>query len=509
MNATNTIRGNNASRKATLHRVAMVLLLACVTVGWQSEAPRVLLVGDSTMADKPLVGNPERGWGQLLPAFFSKDIVIENHARNGRSTKSFIQEGRWDSACARMKAGDFVLIQFGHNDSKKEDTSRFADPHGAYRENLIRMVHDVRAKNATPILLTPVSRRKFDASGELVDTHGEYPAVVREVCESEKVVLIDMHASSMAFLKKLGVEESVKRFMHIAPGKFSAVMAGKTDDTHFVSLGAEEMAQMVVDGIRTSGIPLGGYLNPASPAFWGTGKFILLDNFYNNEWKKDAAGQPVAFHYLWQDTANSGFSQLGTILARAGACVDTLKSAPTATSLARSSLYIIVDPDTPAETSFPNYIDDASASVIEEWVKGGGVLLLMGNDKGNAEFEHFNRLAERFGIHFNEDSRNRVTGSDYTTGSFGTFPDHPAFAGVKRIVMKEISTLQLKTPALPLLEEGKDVIIAYAKIGKGVVCAVGDPWFYNEYMDMRRLPAGYDNARSAENLFHWLLQQAH
>jgi lysophospholipase L1-like esterase len=488
--------------------MALLILCALVCLGWRSDPPRIFLIGDSTMADKPLVGNPERGWGQMLPAFFAKDVVIENHARNGRSTKSFIREGRWDSACARMKAGDYVFIQFGHNDAKKEDSSRYADPHGAYRENLIRFIRDVRGKQANPVLLTPVSRRKFNDAGELIDTHGEYPSVVRDVCASENVPLIDMHKSSMEFLQKLGPQESIKRFMHIAPGQFSAIAAGKTDDTHFVSLGAEEMAQLVVDGIRTSVVPLAEFLvSGTSPAFWGTGKLILLDNFYNNEWKKEKSGQTVPFHYLWQDTANSGFSLLGAILAHAGACVDTLQQAPTVAALARAQVYIIVDPDTPTETSSPNYVDDAAAGAIETWVKGGGILLLMGNDKGNSEFEHFNRLAERFGIRFNEDSRNRVTGTDYATGTFSRFPQHPLFAGVNRIFMKEISTLHIQPPAMPVLEDGADVIIASAKIGKGRVCAVGDPWFYNEYMDARRLPAGYDNMQAAENLIHWLLQQ--
>jgi unsaturated rhamnogalacturonyl hydrolase len=132
----------------------------------------------------------------------------------------------------------------------------------------------------------------------------------------------------------------------------------------------------------------------------------------------------------------------------------------------------------------------------------------MENDKGNAEFEHFNKLSERFGIHFNEDSRNRVTGNAYEMGMFNVFPDHPLFKGVRQIYMKEISTLKLQDPAAAVYSDKGDVIIAYANVGKGGVFAVGDPWLYNEYIEHRKLPAEYENDKAAENLFRWLLTQA-
>ncbi len=237
----------------------------------------------------------------------------------------------------------------------------------------------------------------------------------------------------------------------------------------------------------------------------GVRRTVLLDNFYNNEWRKDSLGRPVRYHYLWHDTASSGFSQLGGIITRTGAVVDTLCQAPTGKTLERASVYMIVDPDTPRETAAPEYISDEASAAIEAWVRQGGILVLMGNDKGNAEFEHLNRLAGRFGIRFNEDSRNRVTGTAYETGTFDRFPDHPLFKGVRRIFIKELSTLSLHDPAAPVFTQQGDVIMAFAPCGKGGVFAVGDPWFYNEYMDQRRLPAGYDNPRAADNLFRWLL----
>jgi hypothetical protein len=235
---------------------------------------------------------------------------------------------------------------------------------------------------------------------------------------------------------------------------------------------------------------------------------VLLDCYYNNEWKTDASGNPERFHYIWSDTANSGFSMLGGIITRSGTLIDTLCRAPSRGALERASIYLIVDPDTPLETRAPNYIKPADITVIAEWVRDGGVLVLMGNDRGNAEFLHLNALSAVFGITFNEDSRNRVAGRDFAAGTFDRFPVHPLFAGVRRIFIKELSTLRVREGAAPLLSEGGDVIMAFSKYGKGAVFAVGDPWFYNEYMDERRLPSGYDNPKAAGNLFRWLLEIA-
>jgi unsaturated rhamnogalacturonyl hydrolase len=133
----------------------------------------------------------------------------------------------------------------------------------------------------------------------------------------------------------------------------------------------------------------------------------------------------------------------------------------------------------------------------------------MGNDKGNAEFEHFNHLAARFGIQFNEDSRNKVIGNAYDMGKFDSFPDHRLFKGVKQIYMKEISTLHVQAPATTLFTDKGDVIMAFANVGKGAVFAVGDPWIYNEYITHRKLPEAFENDKAADHLFRWLLEIAH
>jgi unsaturated rhamnogalacturonyl hydrolase len=235
----------------------------------------------------------------------------------------------------------------------------------------------------------------------------------------------------------------------------------------------------------------------------GMGKVVGLDYFYNNEWKDGKQ-----YHYIWEDTSNSGFSDLGKIFQNFGAMLSQLKKFPTPEDLKKFNVYIIVDPDTPMETEKPNYIDDQAIKSIVSWVQNGGVLILLGNDSNNCEFKHFNRLAEKFGIKFNEDSKNRVTGKNFDMGAFKNLPDHPLFSGVRKIYMKEISTLSIVNPAKAILVYKSSNIIAESSLGKGYVFVVGDPWLYNEYIDNRKLPEGFDNYKAGENLIKWILGKA-
>src|SRR3954467_3139133 len=149
-----------------LLRALLAAMVVTPLVAADPAAPRVFMIGDSTMANKPL-DLPERGWGMALGKFFVDPAMVQNHAMNGRSTKSFIDEGRWEKVMGELHAGDFVIIQFAHNDEKKEDPKRYADPATTFRDNLRKFIREARARNATPILATPVCRRKFDASGKL------------------------------------------------------------------------------------------------------------------------------------------------------------------------------------------------------------------------------------------------------------------------------------------------------------------------------------------------------
>ena len=247
---------------------AILLLAATIRPGFglpavgqePNEQVRVFLIGDSTMADKPVEENPERGWGQLFPQYFDHGVAIKNFAVNGRSTKSFIDEKRWDAVRQQLQRGDWVFIQFGHNDSKSEDPTRYAAPRAAYRENLTRFVKETREKGASPVLLTPVMRRKFDSQGRFVDTHGEYPDVVRETARTLDVPLIDLHQKSRQLIEQHGVEGSKILFLWIGPQHFKTLPDGKKDDTHFSAYGAAQVASLVTAGIRELKLPLGGHL---------------------------------------------------------------------------------------------------------------------------------------------------------------------------------------------------------------------------------------------------------
>ncbi|MEJ6980897.1 glycoside hydrolase family 88 protein [Pedobacter sp. P351] len=240
----------------------------------------------------------------------------------------------------------------------------------------------------------------------------------------------------------------------------------------------------------------------------GKGKVVTLDNYFNNETRKDVLGKNYKFHYTWDDAANSGFWFLGNLFKYAGAQTTTLTAAPTVSNLQNSDVYVIVDPDTEKETPKPNFASSKDADELYNWVNAGGVLVLMTNDYTNAELAKFNTISERFGIHFNSDMINAVKNDAYETGAFTIPAKHPIFKTAKKVYIKEISTLKLSDPAKPAFTSGRNVVMATAKVGKGTVFAVGDPWLYNEYVDGRKLPAQYENFKAAKDLVGWILTQA-
>jgi lysophospholipase L1-like esterase len=480
------------------------LLLVTILPFSGVKQPVIHLIGDSTMADKPLDDNPERGWGQMFPLFFTNEIQIINYARNGRSTKSFIDQGLWNEVYNNLKPGDYLFIQFGHNDAKKSDTTRYAEAHTVYRDNLIRFITEARAKGANPVLITPVNRRKFSQAGEFTDQHGDYPGVVREVAAEYDVPLIDLHARSLQYFSELGPEKSEKLFLRAPAGVYKQCPAGRSDNTHFNRYGAIRVCDLVIEEMKAIDLPVVQYLKEEPElSKIGVGKVVGLDYYYNHEFKNGRQ-----YHYIWEDRENSGFYELGNLFENAGAFISEVPGEPTTEELDRLSIYIIVDPDTPTETEEPNYISKGAIATITDWVRSGGVLVLLGNDAGNAEFEHFNQLAEQFGIQFNAVSLNRVENNNYDMAKFDNLPDHPLFKNLHKIYMKEIATLKLSGAAEPILTSDGNIIIARSKYGQGMVLAVGDPWLYNEYIDNRKLPADFENFKAAQNFCGWLLSRA-
>jgi lysophospholipase L1-like esterase len=210
---------------------------------------KVYLIGDSTMANKQVKAYPETGWGMPFANFFDQTVTVDNRAQNGRSTKSFIAESRWQPVVNNLKEGDYVLIQFGHND--EVPTKATYTPETDFSINLIRFINETRSKKAVPVLITPVARRKFDAAGKVVETHTVYAAIVRKVAAENQVPLIDLDKESQDLLQQLGPETSKLLFNHLQPNENPNYPEGKQDDTHFNELGARKIAQLILADIKT------------------------------------------------------------------------------------------------------------------------------------------------------------------------------------------------------------------------------------------------------------------
>ena len=240
--------------------VLLAVLLLAPAAHAQEPVVTVFLAGDSTLAPKQENKRPETGWGEHLQKHFDETKVrVDNHAANGRSTKTFISEGRWQALVDKVREGDYVLIQFGHNDQSKEKGERYTPPDD-FRANLARFVAEVRAKKATPVLMTPVVRRRFDDQGRFYDSHFDYPDIVRAVAAEQRAALIDMHRMSEKVLVKYGPEESRKLFLQLKAGENPNYPQGVEDNTHFSPLGADIMAALAVDGFREQRLGLVRFL---------------------------------------------------------------------------------------------------------------------------------------------------------------------------------------------------------------------------------------------------------
>jgi unsaturated rhamnogalacturonyl hydrolase len=218
-------------------------------------------------------------------------------------------------------------------------------------------------------------------------------------------------------------------------------------------------------------------------------KVVALDAFHNNESK-------MPDHYQWDGVRPGGFAELGKLLTASGARLVTIRQRVTRSALEGVRVFVIVDPDTPAETTDPQYIVPEEIAVIEEWVRAGGRLVLLGNDKGNAEFEHFNQLARKFGIEFLEETYPKVQGK----GILIAKGDTEIFDGAPEVYLVDVAPLKVSAEVRVLLADHGTPIMALAKAGKGEVFAVGDPWIYNEYIDFK------NNRAIAANLFRSLLK---
>jgi unsaturated rhamnogalacturonyl hydrolase len=335
------------------------------------------------------------------------------------------------------------------------------------------------------------------------------------VCATAKAVRLGLLPASYITISKKGYDGILNRFI-------------KTDDKGYTNLeGTVSVSGLGGNPYRDGSYAyymsekvvvndpkgVGAFIQAANEMEWlatpkyGKGQTFLLDDFYNAEKKKDVTGVEYAYHYKWPEMYNNGFSFLGNVITSNGLKTATLSEAPTAKNLKNAAIYMIVDADNVADNPTPNYMTEKGAQEIYNWVKAGGVLVLFHNDKPNADFTAINKLSDLFGIHFNEDSYNKVVGNDYVGGKIEIPAGHEVLKNTQTIYQKEVCSITVKAPAKALLKKDDLTIFASVKVGKGTVFATGDPWLYNEYTDGRKLPVMYQNAQAADDLVKWLIQQ--
>ena len=234
-----------------MYRIVYFLLIAFFVVSCHKPKNyTIYLAGDSTCAQKEPDKRPETGWGMEFQSFFKENVTIANHAKNGRSMRSFVSEGRWDSIMKLVQPGDYVFIEFGHND-QKTDSARHSSPQ-EYYEHLCSFVDDVKRHNANAVILTPIVRRHFDEKGQFIPSHGEYPAQAIKAAQDKDVPCLDMTTATRKLVVDLGDEESKKLWMIADSGVWKNYPDGRNDNTHLNVEGAKKIASMVVQEMKNA-----------------------------------------------------------------------------------------------------------------------------------------------------------------------------------------------------------------------------------------------------------------
>ena len=241
----------------------ILILMAALSLAFVLPSQKKITIwmcGDSTMSIKETKAYPETGWGMPFSCFWDTSAVaVVNKAKNGRSTRTFISEGIWQSVIDNVQENDYVFIEFGHNDESPEKKDRYTTLE-QYKINLQKFINEARDKKAIPVLFTPVSRRKFDSTGMQVPTHEAYSLLVKAVAEKEKVLFIDMDTQTQAFYQQLGKEGSANLFLQLQPGEHPNYPDGKIDNTHFNEYGARLIAQMAFKNIKALNTPLNQHI---------------------------------------------------------------------------------------------------------------------------------------------------------------------------------------------------------------------------------------------------------
>ena len=248
-------------------------------------------------------------------------------------------------------------------------------------------------------------------------------------------------------------------------------------------------------------------METAQNAKLARGRTVLVDGWFNSQQRPDAFGRQIYFHYKWNTWDEPGYSLFGHIFRSFGATTSELGAEPTLANLGNSQVYLIVSPDNADKNPHPHYANAEDATQIADWVRAGGVLMIMENDTSYADLDHFNVVSEKFGIHFNSVLRKHVIGANWEQGKILIDGKGPIFHHPHTIFVKDVCTISVSGPAHAVLTEGPDIFMATAKYGKGTVYAMVDPWLYNEYTDGRKLPSTYDNFAAGNELVRWVLEQ--
>lgn len=224
------------------------------------ENIQIFFAGDSTVCDYNASRAPRMGWGQAFKHYVKDPVIVRNYAASGRSSKSFIAENRLEKISREIRENDYLIIQFGHNDAKK-DEDRFTDPFTTFQSNLKQYIDVAHKKSAHPILCTPVQRRSFDGDGQFQETHGDYPEAIRKLAKELAIPLIDLTKETRNLYEQLGAEETKKLFLWFEPGEEANYPEGARDDTHFSAEGAHEIAKIVLQAIQSLDLPLARFLD--------------------------------------------------------------------------------------------------------------------------------------------------------------------------------------------------------------------------------------------------------
>ena len=245
--------------KYFIKTILFIFIISVISCSSQNNKITLFLAGDSTIAEKNEKKRPETGWGEKIGFYFKENVLISNHARNGRSTRTFLSEGRWQAIMDSVKPGDYVFIQFGHNDQSRHKVDRYTPPK-EYKNNLRRFIDETRAKKANPVIVTPVMRRRFTEEGKFYDVHGVYPDLAEQVAKEKNAPMLNLTSASQKLYEKLGPEGTIPLFLHLTPGESANYPDGKVDNTHFNDHGAKVIAGLVADLIKKSNLELKKYL---------------------------------------------------------------------------------------------------------------------------------------------------------------------------------------------------------------------------------------------------------